>query len=210
MRKTCIALNISIILMEIIGFILNFCESGRVAVEFYTEQSNILALISSSIFLFFLLTKKATPKWVVWLKYISTLGLAVTFLVTVTILTPMYEFRYDYLLFHNALLFQHTLCPIAGVICFVFFDKIEKLSLKDVFISLVWTIFYAALMIILNILGVIRGPYPFLRVMEQPVLVSIIWVIVIFGMAFLLSSGIRWSKNRVLNKAKSKTQKNGG
>lgn len=199
MKKACITLNLSIIIMEIVGFILNFCESGRIAIEYYTEQSNILALIASSVFLFFLLSKKPAPKWAIWLKYIATLGLAVTFLVTITILGPMYDFKYDFLLFHNALLFQHTLCPILGVICFIFFDKSEKLKMKDVFASLAWTIFYAILMIILNIVGAISGPYPFLKVMEQPVLVSIMWVIVILGMAFLLSSGIRWSKNKALD-----------
>ena len=47
---------------------------------------------------------------------------------------------------------------------------------------------------------VVEGPYPFLRVYEQPVYMSIIWVIVIlgsaYGIAFLLASLLNRLTNR--------------
>ena len=103
----------------------------------------------------------------------------------------MYNFNYAWLLFHNNLIFHHLLCPIVAFISFIYFDEVGKIEKKDTRLSIIWTLGYAALMIVLNIVGVVDGPYPFLRVMSQPVLVSAFWFVAIVGMAYLLSIGIR-------------------
>lgn len=190
-------LNVAIVLMEIVGFCMALSTTGKIAIEYYTEQSNILALVASALFLVFVLTKRKFPKWMVWLKYTATLGLVVTFLVTIFILGPMYEFRYDFLLFHGDLLFFHTFCPIVGVITFVLFDGFGKLSMRDTLLSLLWTVGYAILMIVLNIVGVVSGPYPFLKVTEQSILISLMWITIIFALTFGVSALIRLGKNKV-------------
>ena len=46
-------------------------------------------------------------------------------------------------------------------------------------------------MVTLNILRIYNGPYPFLMVHNQTIIVSIMWVIIIFLLAFLISNMIR-------------------
>ncbi|MBP5512370.1 hypothetical protein J6X90_03215 [Candidatus Saccharibacteria bacterium] len=191
-KKISSALNLSIVVMEILALLMALAETGRIGIEWYTEESNILALFSSLFFVGYIVSgKKKLPAFLKWLKYTSTLGLTVTFLVTIFVLGPMYNFNYAWLLFHNNLIFHHLLCPIVAFISFIYFDEVGKIEKKDTRLSIIWTLGYAALMIVLNIVGVVDGPYPFLRVMSQPVLVSAFWFVAIVGMAYLLSIGIR-------------------
>ena len=62
-RKVAIILNVLIIIFEIIGFIITYNNNHRIAIEYYTEDSNILALITSIIFLIYLLFNKKIPKY---------------------------------------------------------------------------------------------------------------------------------------------------
>ena len=163
-RKISLFLNILIIIFEIIGLIITYKKNGRVGIEYYTEDSNIIALLTSSIFVLFLLTNKKIPKFLKQLKYISTICLSVTLLVVIFILAPMYNFNYNFLLFKNELLYHHLLCPILSIITFIFFDEIETYNLKENIFSLSFTIIYAIVLIILNIVKIVDGPYPFLQI----------------------------------------------
>lgn len=46
-------INSTIVILEIIGFILVFNELGITSLEYYTEDSNLLLLISSIIFIIY-------------------------------------------------------------------------------------------------------------------------------------------------------------
>lgn len=195
-KRISIFLNLLIIAMECAGFAMAFAATGRIGIEWYTEESNILALISSLLLIGHTVKGKKLSGVTKWLKYTATLGLVVTFLVTIFVLAPMYNFNYGWLLFHNNLVFHHLLCPIVGFIAFVFFDETGKIKKKDTRLSIIWTLGYAFLMMFLNVIGVVDGPYPFLRVTHQPIYLSIIWFVVIVGTAYLLSIMIRKIKNR--------------
>ena len=185
-----IVLNLLIVILEIVGLVLTIQESGGVPVQFYTEDSNLLIMLVAGLYVFFALGKSKIPKWLVVLKQIATVGLAVTFLVVILILAPMYEFNYGFLLFHNTLLYYHTLCPILGIITFLWCDQLGKLPKKISWYGISFTIVYAIVLIILNLLRVVVGPYPFLRVFEQPVVMSVVWTVVIMGLAYLISLGL--------------------
>ena len=53
------------------------------------------------------------------------------------------------------------------------------------------TIIYAAVMIVLNLLKVLRGPYPFLYVYEQPIYMSVIWAVAILALTYILGLILR-------------------
>ena len=195
-----IVFNLAIVILEIIGLVLTVQESGHVPIEFYTEDSNLLILVVSSLYLYFALAKKKMPKWLVILKQIATVGLAVTFLVVILILAPMYEFNYGYLLFHNTLLYYHTLCPLLGVVTFLWCDQLGKLPKKISFYGLAFTICYAIVMIVLNLLRIVNGPYPFLKVYEQSIMMSVVWTIVILGLAYIISAGLAAGYKRIRRK----------
>ncbi len=185
-NKISIYLNLLIVILEIIGFIISTSVHKRLAIEYYTEDSNLLALISSLLFVIFLLFKNKIPRWLQLFKYMTTICLTVTFLVVLFILGPMLEFNYEWLFLSEGLLFQHLLCPILSIIVFLYFDDID-LKKRDSIRGLYLTIIYATIIIILNILKIIKGPYPFLYIYEQPIYMSIIWAILIPGFAFIIS-----------------------
>ena len=186
-----LVLNILIVVLELIGFILSFKIFNKISIEFYTQDSNILALFSSLIYVIYLLLNKKIPKWLKEFKYITTVSLALTFFVVILILAPMFNYAYGYLLFHDIMLYEHLLCPILGIITFIFFDDINKYDKKDSLIAISFTIIYAVVLIILNLVNVIEGPYPFLRVRYQSVFASIMWLILIPGLSYLLSYELR-------------------
>ena len=186
-KRIAIILNIFIVIFEIIGLLLTYKANSRIAIEYYTEDSNILGLISSLLLLIFLLGNKKIPKWLKLFKYSTTICLTVTFFVVIFILAPMYNFDYAYLLFHNELLYHHFLCPILSTVTFICFDSLGSISSKETFVGLILTFIYAIIMTVLNILRIIEGPYPFLMVYKQSILMSLIWLIVILGLAYFIA-----------------------
>ena len=85
------------------------------------------------------------------------------------------------------MLYHHLLCPLAAFFGFILFEKEPPLHRRDVLLPTVLTLIYAVVLIVLNIVRVVEGPYPFLRVYAQSVWVSILWALVILGGAGLLS-----------------------
>ena len=72
-KDTALLLNISIIILEIIGFILAFSSFGLGVLKYYTQDSNLLLLIACSVFCYYLIKEREdnkfkTPKWAKMLK----------------------------------------------------------------------------------------------------------------------------------------------
>ena len=195
-KKLSLIFNILIIVFEIIGFVVTLIKNGRIGIEYYTEESNILMLITSIVFVIYILFNKKIPYYLKLLKYISTICLTVTFLVVILVLAPMYNFNYGYLLLRNELLYHHLLCPLLSIITFIYFDDIKNYTKLDNLLASLVTLIYGIVLIILNILKVVDGPYPFLQVYRQPVIVSIIWAVTILGIAYLLALILRILNNR--------------
>lgn len=51
-------------------------------------------------------------------------------------------------------------------------------------LAIIPTILYAVVLIILNAVGAVVGPYPFLMVRNQPIWASILWFVLIVGMGY--------------------------
>lgn len=188
MKKSLI-LNILIIILEIVGIIAVYTLYNNFGLIYYTIISNILMLISSSLFVGYMINNKEIPKWLSLFKYMSTICVTLTFLVVVFILAPMYNFNYKHMLFENELLYLHFLCPILAIITLVFFDKLD---IDKVFIGTSLTLVYAIILVTLNILKLVDGPYPFLRVYNQPIYISIMWFIIIIGMSYLIGLMLKY------------------
>lgn len=202
MKSKSLYFNLIIVILEIIGIIIGVAINHTIGIEYYTTDSNLLALISSLLFVIFIVSKKKMPRWLQLFKYMTTICLTVTFLVVILILGPMLKFNYGYLLFNNNLLFQHLLCPLLSIIAFLFFDDISILKLKDTFIGISLTIVYAMILITLNYAKLVTGPYPFLMVYEQSVFMSIFWFITILGIAYLIAFLLRKIYIKIHEKSK--------
>ena len=186
-KNVSIILNCILVVFEIIAFISTIIVHKKIGIQYYTEQSNFLAMCSSLLYIIFISSSKKIPRWLYFFKYISTVCLTLTFFVVILILAPMYNFNYGYLLFHEAMIFVHLLCPIIGIITFIFFDELNDYKKKDSFIGTFYTFLYAFVFIILNVLKVLEGPYPFLMVYKQPIYMSVLWCILILVLSYSLS-----------------------
>lgn len=99
------------------------------------------------------------------------------------------------------MLYQHTLCPLLASLSFFVFEAENKLQKNEVVKALIPTLIYALVMIILNICEVIEGPYIFLMVYSQPWYMSVIWCIVILGIAGVLAFVV-WGLHNLIYKKK--------
>lgn len=194
--------NALIVILELIALALNFSEGGLGNFRFYTQDSNYLTLAASLLFCIYALGQlrrtNPIPRWVRSLRYISVSCLMVTFFVVIFVLMPMADENPLALLYANAMLYQHTLCPILSAFSFFAFETDSVLPKSDRVNALIPTLIYAVILIVLNICKVLEGPYPFLMVYAQPWYLSVVWCIVILGLAWLLAFGI-WKLNNFIS-----------
>ena len=184
MKKKAFILNLIIFILELIGLIMTFVNDKRLAIEFYTNDSNIIMLICSGLYIVYYVLKKEIPKWLQTFRFICTSALAVTFIVVVLVLAPMYDFSYGWMLFYKQLIIYHTLGPILSIVSFIFFEKYHS---NKVLPAITYTFVYGIIMIILNIFKIVDGPYPFLRVYEQSATMSVLWFFIILGVNYVIS-----------------------
>ena len=193
-RNINLTMNLLIVILEIIGFILVFNEMGLTSLEYYTEDSNLLLLISSLMFSIFLLTNKELPSWFKSLRYVAIVSTTLTLIIVLTVLSWTTDFGLYHLLFGGSMLYHHTLCPILAIISFI----IEKYDNLNVIHGLYFTIIYAIIMIFLNIIKVVEGPYPFLLVYNQPAIHSVIWTIVILAITYAIALMLKKVNGKVI------------
>ena len=204
-----LGLNLILFILGIIGCAMEIRAAGWKIIRFYTFDSNFIGMVASGLMFVFLLISFVhesgrIPGWVIMLKYMATCVLSVTFLVVVFVLAPMYTDHYSSLgrsyvamLFAGAMAFQHFLCPVISILTTLFFDpSLDQGEMRSgrnktpgtvAFSALLLTIAYAIITITLNITGHLKGPYPFLMVRTQPIWATILWVIVILGLAYLIA-----------------------
>ena len=196
-RKLAIMLNLLLIVLEINGLIISFSMLGLSSMIYYTQDSNILGLISSIIVLYYLAKNKEFTKFVSVFRFLSIVSLTITFLVVLLVLAPMSNFDLYFLFVKDASMYVHLICPLMGIISFIFFEKHDLIIRKDNVRSLYFTFVYAFITIVLNIIGVLEGPYPFLLVKQNSLLISLFWFVFILGGSYLISYSLLKVKGKV-------------
>ena len=191
-RTIALLLNLSLVILGTIGLAWCFFENIPNILLYYTTDSNILAVISSLLFIIFF---NKDYKWVRDLRYIATCCLGVTFFVVLFILAPQLG-GIKALMFTGFYLFLHFLCPLISIISNLVFERIDS----NPFVPLIATGIYAITLIILNLVNYIDGPYPFLRIRHQPFLMTILWIIIIFFLNLIINGIIFWGSNKIKEK----------
>ncbi len=180
-------INILIIILELFAFLVCYKESGFACFKYYTQDSNLFLMFTSLLYVISLLIcDKKIPHFVSLLKYAATTSVVITFLTVVTILAPVMG-GYKAMLLDGTMLIHHLICPIFGFVTFVFFEKHNLNGLKDALISMIFTCLYGVVAVTLNILKIMDGPYPFLKVYDQTILISIFWLILMMGSSYLIT-----------------------
>ncbi len=157
--KISFVLNVVIfflLLFAVIAMIVGFQFLGRSEIflanrievfKYFTIDSNVFAGFISLLFAFFeylLLKGKRSeiPMIIYILKYISTVSVVVTFLVTLLFLLPSFSFNIA-LLYSNSNFFFHLVIPILCFISFVWFEKNNCINLATSFSCLIPVILYS-------------------------------------------------------------------
>ena len=180
-------INILIIILELFAFLVCYKESGFACFKYYTQDSNLFLMFTSLLYVISLLIcDKKIPHFVSLLKYAATTSVVITFLTVVTILAPVMG-GYKAMLLDGTMLIHHLICPIFAFVTFVFFEKHNLNGLKDALISMIFTCLYGVVAITLNVLKIMDGPYPFLKVYDQTILMSIFWLILMMGSSYLIT-----------------------
>ncbi len=196
--------DIAIIAGEIAGLVFSIQKHGFWhQFIYYTQWSNYLLFLITAVHLIYLLRErkmgKKMPAWVDRCRYYATCLTTVTFLVTVCILIPWYGHPEFFLLETNGL-FQHLLCPILAIASLPLLRKVRK---KDCLVALIPTVVYGIVMYTLNYLRVVDGPYPFLKVHDQPWYMSVVWFLVLLGLAY----GVAVLLRKLCGKKKTPSEK---
>ncbi len=210
-RKIALYLNGSIILFEVVALVFSILHHGVSLFLYYTQICNLFALVGSALYLVYR-GRNTSPKWLRLVRYTNVVTLTITFLVVVIILAPLICMREVFanhesfgtgvwtsakeMFLGGSVFFHHIICPILTFVSFVYFEEGEEISKRESLWALIPTIAYAGVLILLNILRVVEGPYPFLMVYQQGALLSCAWALVIFAMAYLLGALV-W---RILHK----------
>ena len=179
-KKVSIGINSIIVILELIGLVMSLNISGLGILQYFTELSNIFAMITS-LLLVGCFIKKKENKIINLLNYISTCCLMTTFLVVLFVLGPMMGYREMF--FGSYMILHHLICPILAIINFIFCSG--KLIKNSVLFSIIPVLVYGIITLILNIIRLMYGPYPFLHVYEQPIYMTFIWFISIIGGSFI-------------------------
>ena len=188
-RLLSIALNLFVLCMEPIALPLSWDWGQEQIFTFYTEDSNIFAAVVCTMVavcqLWCIFTGGEIPRWLKRLKFMATSCLLLTFLTVVFVLAPMNGPGGLYMLLcTSSMLYHHLLNPMAALISYLFLERTPRLPREDVRWALLPTLVYAAVIVPLNILRVIEGPYPFFEVYHQTVQTSLLWAVGLLGVNY--------------------------
>lgn len=194
-KITALVFNVIIVLLETISLTMCFCKDGLSSFQYFTIDSNIIAFFASLLYSICTIVdlvyeQDKIPKFVNYLKYIASTCLLITMIVVLTVLVPTMGGAKAMLL-ENAMPYHHIICPILTIVSYMFVEKQDIRGYKTAFIPFGITLFYGVLMIVLNIVGKISGPYPFLKVTENSVGYTTIWLFILlvgaYGFGFLIN-----------------------
>lgn len=195
-KKLSLIVNIVLLILELIGFAYVATENGISSLRYYTQDSNIVVIIAAVLYIIYYFKsekegKEELPYFVGLIKYIASCVVTVTFIVVLTVLAPSRASEGRDAVIHvivgGSNLYHHVLCPVLCVISNLFIDEKITISLKENLLATIPTFLYGTITLILNIAKVMYGPYIFLHVYEQSVLMSVFWFMAIVGGGFLIA-----------------------
>ena len=176
---------ISIIVLEIWGITAVKRKKLMKSMIYYTQLSNVAGMFSALFLLVF-----GSIEWVIGLRFLSVCMLTMTGFVTIFILRPMLK-NNRALFWSRSGFFLHIVCPLLNLISYFFLEEhAEGITLC---LPAAVTLLYGIIMIYMNYIGKVDGPYPFLRVREQSKKATVIWIILLLILIGFISTVIYWS-----------------
>ena len=191
LRRPVIAINVLLVLLEVIALIHDCISFGWGLFRWYTVDSNVLQLVISALVVAYCVRGKKIPGAVTVLHMISAVGLTVTFLIAAFVLAPEGGIRYYFI--ENVAPINHLIGPVLSVVSLLFLEKADKPSIRIILWPMAVTLIYGGICLVLNAVNLLDGPYFFLQVHQQPVTVIVMW----FGIIAVLCLGLAYVYYRV-------------
>ena len=173
-------LCVIVLLLEARGLSLSVSDRKWWILVFYTQLSNLVTTVSA-----LLLVVLGQPMWVTTLRYLSTCLLAMTFFVTTCVLIPMGGDPKKLLWSGNGL-YHHVLCPIISSMSYFFAEQHSGM----IWLPVAVTLAYGLVMLYLNGIRKVDGPYLFFRVHNQTTMATVLWMVVLITVMSGISGGI--------------------
>ena len=146
---------------------------------YYTQLSNVAAMLSAALLILF-----GPSAWITGFRYLSVCMLVMTCLVTIFVLQPLLHDS-KMLLWSRTGFFLHLVCPFLNVISYLFFE--DHAGRSAAFIPPAVTLLYGIIMLYMNYIGRVDGPYPFLRIRHQSKKATVLWVLVLLAVMGMIS-----------------------
>ena len=157
-----------ILLLELRGLSLSLSSRKWKVLVFYTQLSNLVTAVSAALLLLL-----GQPMWITVLRYLSSCMLVMTFLVTTCVLIPMGG-NPKTLLWSGNGLYHHVLCPVISTLSYILFENHPGRSW--ILLPVCLTFLYGMIMLYLNGIRKVDGPYPFFRVHNQSAAATVLWI----------------------------------
>ncbi len=187
-------------------------EVGWKSYHMFTILSNMLMGIAAAMCIPFAVDglryhNYHLPRWYVDFMFTGTVGVALTFLVALTVLSPAAGF-YRMMLYSNNILF-HTTCPILSIILFFFINSDHNIKFKSTFIAIIPIVIYAILYVVMVfVIGEDAGGWrdhyqvgSMTKYLPMPVLI-LLMVLLGFGVA----TGLRLIHNAIHKRRKAEME----
>lgn len=204
-QKIIVLLNLFTVAVQIYASTICIINRGWYAFQYYTMDSNIFAAITSIMLIFSLLKNGKSSELIQKFRYYSTCCVTLTFIVVVTILVPIAGWHtLPNRLFMGTDLWLHTVGPLINVFSFLVLETEFDLNKKQPLFAIIPTFIYAVIAIILNLARVIDGPYVFLRIYDQGLLMTLVWLIVISVLVLGIAYSLKLGNKKISTKSKNK------
>ena len=183
----------------------NFDHMGLRTFCMFTVNSNILCAAAMAMVIPYTLDGLRRhdyylPRWIVNLVYMGVTAVALTFLVSLFVLSPVKGFV---LIFTGSRFFLHGVCPILAIVSFCFFMSDKRLRFRDTLLAMIPVLIYAILYyVMVAVLGEEKGGwndfYGFLSRLPH-------WIpmAAIMPLTFLIAIGILLLHNRSFDRRKA-------
>ncbi|MCR5262880.1 MAG: hypothetical protein K6D94_03325 [Clostridiales bacterium] len=171
--------------------------------RYYTTDSNILAAVSA-IIVAVCEFRGVRSKAAVIFKYVGTCTVTVTFMTVLCFLGPLVSYHGVY---NDEAFWLHMVCPIGFFLTFVFLDlRGERISKKPILWSLIPTLIYGAVYIIMVIIiGEDNGGWPDFYSFNAGGMFYVTLPVMVAASA-VISALIRLARNAASGRKKAKTE----
>jgi len=193
-QNIALILNIAALLCGTVGIVFRLMRGVGDFFLYYTQISNVVAVISSAMYIAFRGTANVKLRTlVICSRYLAACMLTMTFTVVMCIFIPFSAGAATPRLLGSVNgVMHHAVCPVISVISYIFFESGVRKH-KAMLIPFIATAIYSFTIYALNILRLAGAPYPFFEVYDHPVWQLVLWFFALMALVAGIAAAVRFA-----------------